>query len=659
MFLYLIKSGACLAAFYFFYLFFLEKENMHLFKRYYLLGSLVLAFLIPLVTFTEYINPPLNVNTASELILGDNQSPQNVGPTDLDTVNLPLLALTIYLLGATLLGFRFGRNLIHVIRKIRNNEKLQQPESTKVLLSEKVSPHTFLRYIFLNKKAFEAKSIPPEVLLHEETHVRQKHSLDIIFIELLQVLLWFNPFIYLINRSIKLNHEFLADQAVLGRGVASRTYQNTLLSFSSQKHQSVLANAINYSSFKKRFTVMKKQTSKRVLWLKGLLFLPLTLLLLVSFSTTEIKYLEAHPNVLATPSTDIEVRILIQSDLSLRLNDKPVAISELSEKILEIVPAQSISNALTISTSPGLDIPTELMDQLEYELSEIGISSITLNTREVHINNFQEDRKPVLVPHETQQQGGSAQQLETYNRLAGKYNSQNPEQRAIPEAEQAKLATLYSSMSDIQKAHSEAFPLSYPISQEEATPEMVAEYNALASKYNSMSWDNFRVIGSEVERLHYIYDRMSEAQRASAEPFPQFPEPPTEPEPAVAPTPHKEPAAIAALPSPPAEPLPVQATVGSAPTRPVLADKPAMEEASVAPTRGELAPPPPPKSPLEFVREMAEKGADFYMDGQKITAEKAVDILKESKQISLRSKHMGLERPVVELSTKPYKVKAD
>ncbi|MEM7380691.1 MAG: hypothetical protein AAF361_05770 [Bacteroidota bacterium] len=151
MFLYLIKSGACLAAFYFFYLFFLEKENMHRFKRYFLLGSLVLAFLIPLVTFTEYINPPITVNSASELILGNNQIPQNPAPTDLDTINLPLLALAIYLLGAVTLGFRFARNLVNVIRRIRRNEKLRQPESTKVLLSEKVSPHTFLRYIFLNK----------------------------------------------------------------------------------------------------------------------------------------------------------------------------------------------------------------------------------------------------------------------------------------------------------------------------------------------------------------------------------------------------------------------------------------------------------------------------------------------------------------------------
>ncbi|MEM7382422.1 MAG: M56 family metallopeptidase, partial [Bacteroidota bacterium] len=488
----------------------------------------------------------------------------------------------------------------------------------------------------------------------------QRHSLDILFIELLQVLLWFNPFIYLINKAIKLNHEFLADQAVLGKGVASRTYQNTLLSFSSQKYQSVLANAINYSSFKKRFTVMKKQTSKRVLWLKGLLLLPLTVLLLVSFSTTEIRYREAYPHEKITLSESIEVRALIKPDLSLWLNDKQVAISDLSEKLLEIVPAKSIKNSLVVSTSPGIEIPAELLRQLKVELREIGISTLKLNNQELHINEFPEDPKPVLARHGTEKQGASEQQLEAYNKLAMKYNNQDPKKRLIPEADQIRMAALYSAMNAIQKAHSEAFPLSYPINQEEATPEMVAEYNDLARKYNSMSWDNFRVRGSEVERLHYIYNRMSEAQKANAEPFPQFPEPPAEPKPVVAPTPHKESADIAASPSPPKEPVAVKASVGEAPSRPVLPSKPAMEEGSVAPAiGGELPPPPPPKSPFEFASEMAEKGADFYLDGQKITAEKAMEILKNSKRISLKSKHMGLERPVVELSTKPFKVKGD
>jgi len=143
------------------------------------------------------------------------------------------------------------------------------------------------------------------VILHEQTHATQKHSLDILFIELLQIVFWFNPFLYFIKHSIKLNHEFLADRAVLNKGIATSTYQNILLAFSSNAHTPPLANSINYSStrlielftkqsfgqVKKRFTIMKTHTSKRAVWLRTLLLLPLITLVLYGFSNREIKKL--------------------------------------------------------------------------------------------------------------------------------------------------------------------------------------------------------------------------------------------------------------------------------------------------------------------------------------------------------------------------------
>ena len=130
--------------------------------------------------------------------------------------------------------------------------------------------------------------IPKEVLLHEETHAKQKHSLDVVFIEIFQILFWFNPFIYLIKRSIKLNHEFLADQSVLNKGIKPSNI-NKFYWHSHQMHlEPQLANAINYSSIKKRFTVMKTQTSKQNLWIRSFILLPLLAILTFSFSNKQI-----------------------------------------------------------------------------------------------------------------------------------------------------------------------------------------------------------------------------------------------------------------------------------------------------------------------------------------------------------------------------------
>jgi len=110
----------------------------------------------------------------------------------------------------------------------------------------------------------------------------------LLFIELVQLLFWFNPLLLLYKRSIKLNHEFLADRVVLRNNANLSAYQNLLLAFSSNVRPPSLANAINYSFIKKRFTVMKKQTSPQAIWLRSLLILPLVAFLLYGFSTKEI-----------------------------------------------------------------------------------------------------------------------------------------------------------------------------------------------------------------------------------------------------------------------------------------------------------------------------------------------------------------------------------
>ncbi len=279
-----------MAIFLLFYKFLLEKENMHLFKRFYLLGTMIASLLIPLVVFTEYV--PMVVEQGTYPIETVVVSVQETPPAqDIDTINFSLLFWSIYLVGVAGFGFRFIRNLFQILQRIHTNPRHELGFATHVLLRELMTPHTFFKYIFLNKKNFEAKAIPKEVLLHEETHARQYHSIDVLFIELLQVVLWFNPFIYLFTKSIKLNHEFLADRAVLQKDINTITYQNTLLSYlspdSEKKYQPTLANAINYSSIKKRFTIMKTHTSKKSIALRSLLLLPLMALLLTGFSETK------------------------------------------------------------------------------------------------------------------------------------------------------------------------------------------------------------------------------------------------------------------------------------------------------------------------------------------------------------------------------------
>ena len=282
MSIYILKSTACLTVLYLFYKFFLENEKMHFFKRFYLIGMLLLSFFIPLITFTTYGN--LAESIFPIVLINNTEEESN---SLLFSEILPFVVWTIYFIGILFFSIRFWKNLISIILRIKKNHKLNIQSHIHVLLQNKIIPHTFLKYIFLNKVDFESNNIPDEVLLHEQTHAVQRHSIDILIIEILQIMFWFNPLIYLVKNSIKLNHEFLADQGVLSKGINPTQYQKTLLLFSTNTSTPILANSINYSIIKKGFIIMKTKTSSNKTWFKGLLVLPILAILIFGFSTKE------------------------------------------------------------------------------------------------------------------------------------------------------------------------------------------------------------------------------------------------------------------------------------------------------------------------------------------------------------------------------------
>jgi len=275
---------------------FLEKENMHLYKRVYLLTTIAVSLVIPFITFTSYVEvieqiTPMVTNQYTAVV-----------PFIVEEESVSYLAeilWAVYGLGALLFGLKFFKNINEITVRVRKNPKEKLGKTTSVLLSEDIAPHTFFNFIFLNKIKHLTNQIPNEVMLHEQAHAAQKHSIDVLLLELLQVVFWFNPIIYLLKEAIKLNHEFLADQAVLNHGTNTKTYQKTLLAYSSHAYQELpitigMANATNYSSIKKRFTVMRTQTSKKKFWISSFILLPVLALVLFSFSTT-VQHEKASP----------------------------------------------------------------------------------------------------------------------------------------------------------------------------------------------------------------------------------------------------------------------------------------------------------------------------------------------------------------------------
>ncbi|WP_108804940.1 M56 family metallopeptidase [Aquimarina sp. Aq107] len=320
MIAYIIKSSLCLILLWGFYKLFLEKENIHFVKRFYLLFSLIFAFIIPLITLTyqvEVIAEPEVVSEIATPLLVES----NIAVVDEPINYLQIVLWSMYGIGVLIFGFRFIRNITSLSKKIRTNERLEERSHINVLLSNSIVPHTFLSYIFVPKKEFQDKKIPEEVLLHEKTHVLQKHTLDILFVEILQVLFWFNPLFIFIKRSIKLNHEFLADQNVLKQQFSIQKYFDLLVNYPASSNQAVLSSPINYSLTKKRLQMMTKEFSKKRTILKLTSLVPI-LFLCILFFNNQIVAKEVEQPIDEITYPDVEELNTLEESSIIVLKDK-------------------------------------------------------------------------------------------------------------------------------------------------------------------------------------------------------------------------------------------------------------------------------------------------------------------------------------------------
>lgn len=337
MTLYLLKFSACLGLIYLFYKLCLEGENFHVFKRYFLLIGLVLSTLIPLISFEipwyqehvmEIVLPIKNANTIDGNIPTIVQFQSSAEPA----VEMPIW-FYIYGLILGVLLIRFLRGLYLITRKAVTNEKLVHQNAHLVLIEEKIAPFSFWNYIFLNKSIYQTKGIESDILLHELTHVKQKHTWDILFVEVFLIVFWWNPILYLYKKSIQLNHEFLADREVLAHTQVP-TYQQLLLQ-NATGNALYLTSSSTFSITKKRFLMMTHHTSVTARILRGLACLPLILVLIAGFSDwslgqkTEKKIQKPMP--VAIDATNQKVKYKISKIFLAKGEKNPVVIKDYSK----------------------------------------------------------------------------------------------------------------------------------------------------------------------------------------------------------------------------------------------------------------------------------------------------------------------------------------
>ena len=260
------------------YDFFLKKETFHKYNRWYLLGTPMISFLLPLVKIPTFKNavPEELMVYLPEVLLSPQQAIEKTVYYTESSVNYVSL---FFWIGVALFSLLFIVKLVNVFSLILKNETIKKRLYKLVLLPKQTTAFSFFNYIFLGKDIPKEKQAG--IIKHELIHVKQKHSLDLLYFEFLRITMWFNPIIYVYQQRITLLHEYITDDAIV-KTTEKHEYFNNLLAQTFQVENISFVNQFyKHSLIKKRITMMTKNKSKQIKKLKYLLLLPLLASMLV------------------------------------------------------------------------------------------------------------------------------------------------------------------------------------------------------------------------------------------------------------------------------------------------------------------------------------------------------------------------------------------
>ncbi len=315
---YLIESSICLICFYAFYELILKKETHFQFNRFYLLLSALFSISIPFLNFQLSVDG--SSNTFNDFVLPVITGAQNSHQTFVTSVEEPSpfiisvgdVIRIIYLLGVFMMSIKFLEALLNVIRMIQVGHKKREGKEIIIDTAGNTPASSFFSYIFWNGDNRESH-VGKTIMEHELVHVRQWHSLDVILMELMVILKWFNPLIYLFRRSLRLTHEYIADRYV--SGLTDRlTYANVLLTHVPQESRSGLQHTF-YSDIRKRVEMLSRGESNGWRCLRILGFVPLLLCLMTLFSfdfTDRIEFVSEGMDSINEKYEDVQSTALLR-----------------------------------------------------------------------------------------------------------------------------------------------------------------------------------------------------------------------------------------------------------------------------------------------------------------------------------------------------------
>ena len=302
--IYDLKVAVLIAAFYFCYRLLMERETMHRLNRIVLLASILLSFVLPLCVITlhetvEVERQQVDVSAGMPMQAADHSEQVitqlgTISPKESVTPSVEAVVFVIFIIGLISRVLYIANSYRHLRRMIKDSEQHSLEDGvTLAVVDLPVAPFSWMRTIVLSRIDYEERN--PSILAHERGHILLHHSWDIVFVEVLTALQWFNPVVWLLRRDLRTVHEYEADASVLSSGSDVSQYIQLLMLKATGTKACILANGINNSTIKKRIIMMLKHKSNRWQWLRLAYLLPIVGITIALNAETLTDYVYNEP----------------------------------------------------------------------------------------------------------------------------------------------------------------------------------------------------------------------------------------------------------------------------------------------------------------------------------------------------------------------------
>ena len=331
--IYDVKAAVVLAVFYMFYRLLLSKETFHRLNRMVLLFTAVGSLLLPLFQIT--IHKTVEVEPSVLTV----QVPEGILPVIEEAITTTpwwqILLSILFIVGVLGVVVQTLLSIIRVMRIISKGESRVLSDGTKLVITDgEISPFSWMNTIVLSRKDYEDDH--SAIVSHEQAHIRLRHSWDLLVVDLISALQWFNPAIWMLRSDLRAVHEFEADDQVLREGYNVKQYQYLLVKKAVGMSGYSVANSFNHRELKSRITMMYRKKSSRSRALKVLYLLPLIGVCLAANARTQVNYVEKQ----VSPSD--KVTELVADDQTIESESVVEEVTTAPE--VSVVPPRSVSS---------------------------------------------------------------------------------------------------------------------------------------------------------------------------------------------------------------------------------------------------------------------------------------------------------------------------